>query len=348
MAETTQSLDLRGVRDTAQTRERQPRQPLSPTRLATYAVLLFGAFLAIIPFFWMVSASLMTETEVAAGKWLPATPLFGNYITALERANFMRVDLWDVYRVTDFDAAAHVTNLADTVPFGWRADFNLTLSGYMWNSARMTLITIIGQIVFCVPAAYAFARMQFFGRNFLFAVMLTTLMIPDIVTLIPNYLTVIWIGRFSEALLGPAGAWFNNWPSLTVPFMASAFSIFLLRQFFAQIPLDFWEAARIDGAGHVTFLTRIVVPLSKAPIMTIITFTFIGSWNSLLWPLLLTNSDAWRPVAVGLSRFVSSDAPGDFHLQMAASVLMIVPILILYFFTQKQFTEGIAASGVKG
>jgi ABC-type glycerol-3-phosphate transport system permease component len=130
--------------------------------------------------------------------------------------------------------------------------------------------------------------------------------------------------------------------------MATAFSIFLLRQFFAQIPDELFDAARIDGAGHVRFMTDIVVPLSKAPIMTMMMFTFIGSWNSLLWPLLVAQTDEWRPVAVGLTKFVNSDAPSDFHLQMAASVIMIIPILILYFVTQKQFTEGIASSGLKG
>ncbi len=109
-----------------------------------------------------------------------------------------------------------------------------------------------------------------------------------------------------------------------------------------------WDAARIDGAGHLRYLISVVIPLSKAAIMTAITFGFIGSWNALLWPLLLTQTDEWRPVAVGLTKFVQSDAPTQLHLQMAASILMIIPILILYFFTQKQFTEGIAASGLKG
>ncbi len=347
MADTVQSIDAVRPVDTAQRRTRTPRTPLSPSRIGTYGVLIFGALLAVVPFFWMLSSSLMTQTEVAAGRWLPQTPLFSNYTEALELANFVHLDLWDSYRVTQFDPTASISNLR-TLPVSWRADLNVQISGFMWNSARVTLISIIGQLLFCIPAAYAFARMQFFGCNTLFVVMIATLMIPDIVTLIPNYLVVIWLGHLSEAIFGPGAGWINNWPSLTVPFMASAFSIFLLRQFFAQIPQDLYDSARIDGGGHLTFLTRIVVPLSKAPIMTVITFTFIGSWNSLLWPLLVTSTDAWRPVAVGLSRFVSSDAPGQFHLQMAASMLMIIPILVLYFFTQRQFTEGIAASGLKG
>ena len=137
--------------------------------------------------------------------------------------------------------------------------------------------------------------------------MLATIMIPEVARFIPNYLTVIWLGRLSDALFGIP--WFNNWPSLTIPFMATPFTIFLLRQFFMQIPEDLWDAARIDGAGHFRYLRSVVVPLSKAPIMTSITFGFIGSWNALLWPLLLTQTDDWRPVAVGLTKFVQSDAP---------------------------------------
>jgi ABC-type glycerol-3-phosphate transport system permease component len=190
--------------------------------------------------------------------------------------------------------------------------------------------------------------MKFFGRNILFAIMLTTLMIPDVVTLIPNFLTIIWLGRFGEAICGDACSWYNNWPAQTIPFMATAFAIFLLRQFFAQIPDELWDAARMDGAGHMRFMLQIVLPLSRAPVMTVITFAFIGSWNSLVWPLLVTQSDDWRPVAVGLTRFVDIDARGAYHLQMAASVIMVVPILVLYFFTQRQFTEGIATSGLKG
>ena len=127
-----------------------------------------------------------------------------------------------------------------------------------------------------------------------------------------------------------------------------AFNIFLLRQFFAQIPEELWDAARIDGADHLRFLRSVVVPLSKAPIMTTVTFSFIGSWNALLWPLLVTQTDDWRPVAVGLTKFINNEASSDLHLQMAAAVMMIIPILIMYFFTQKQFTEGIATSGLKG
>jgi ABC-type glycerol-3-phosphate transport system permease component len=286
-----------------------PRRSINWGKVFTYLILSVGALVAVLPFLWMISWSFMSAVEVYTGKILPSRMMFENYSIAWTQGNF---------------------------------------ANYMRNSAIISLISITGLLAFCIPAAYAFARMRFFGKNLLFAIMLTTLMIPDIVTLIPNFLTVVWISRLSESIFGEAAAWMNNWPALTIPFMASAFAIFLLRQFFAQIPEDLWDAARIDGAGHLRFIRSVVIPLSRAPIMTIITFSFIASWNSLLWPLLVIQDDTWRPVAFGLQKFVTSEAGDEFNLQMAASVIMIVPIVIMYFITQRQFTEGIASTGLKG
>lgn len=279
------------------------------SRLLTYAGLIFGTVLALGPFVWVLSASLMTTPEIGAGKLLPSVPVFENYPQAWNVAN---------------------------------------MGHYMWNSTRITFITVLGELLVCIPAAYAFARMQFYGRNTLFGIMLATMMIPAIATLIPNYLTVVWISRLGENLCGEGCKWLDSWPSLTIPFMASAFSIFLLRQFFIQIPVELWDAARIDGAGHIRFLRSVVLPLSRAPVMTVALFGFIGSWNALMWPLLVVQTDTWRPIGFGLLKFVINDAPSQLALQMAAVVIMIAPMLILYFFTQRQFTEGIASTGLKG
>ena len=305
-----------------------PMQRLDLGKIGIYALLIAGVIIAVGPFLWMISASFMTLSEVNLTRLLPENLLWENYATALRRANFLDIEI-----VSD-----PTTGVLQSVG----------ISGYIWNSIRVTLITVTGSLLVCIPAAYAFARMRFIGRNFIFAVFLSTMMIPGIVMLIPHLLTVIWFGRLSESLFGPAGAWFNNWPALTIPFFASVFNIFLLRQFFIQIPDDLWDAARIDGAGHPRFLVKVVLPLSKAPIMTIVTLGFIGSWNALMWPLLVTINDDWRPIAVGLSNFVTSDTPGDLNLQMAASVITVIPILILYFVAQKQFTEGIAQTGIRG
>ena len=223
------------------------------------------------------------------------------------------------------------------------ADFSL----YLRNSVVITLTTATGILVFSVLAAYAFARMEFPGRDLLFNLYLATMMIPGVVLLIPNFLIVRTLNDLFADWLGLPNLWFDNLPPLVVPFLASAFSIFLLRQFFAQIPKELYDAALIDGCGHLRFLTRIVLPLSKAPLMSVAILSAIQSWNSFLWPILVTTKPDWRPITVGLSRFID-EAGAQMHLMMAGAVIAIVPILILYFFTQKQFTEGIATTGLKG
>ncbi len=141
--------------------------------------------------------------------------------------------------------------------------------------------------------------------------------------------------------------WMDSWPALVFPFLASTFSIFLLRQFFMQIPEDLWDAARIDGAGHLRFLFQVVVPISRAAIVTTVIFTFIGTWNALEWPLLVTFTDNWRPISYGLFAF-TTEAGSKLNLLMAASMITLIPVVIIYLFAQKQFTEGIATTGLKG
>ncbi len=271
-------------------------------RSLLYGVLVVGGVIAVVPFLWMILTSLMTLGEAISGRFLPEVPQWHNYAVAWREANF---------------------------------------SQYFLNSIEITFITLAGELVFSILAAYAFARMKFPGRDLIFGILLSTMMIPGMVLMIPNFLTVTWLGR-----VGPI-KWVNNWPALTIPFMGSVFSVFLLRQFFAQIPDDLYDAAQIDGANHWQFLWRVAVPLSKAPIMVITVLSFIGSWNALAWPLLVTNAPTWRPIAVGLYQFVD-EAGSELNLQMAGAVITILPILLLYFLTQKQFTESIARSGMKG
>ena len=225
----------------------------------------------------------------------------------------------------------------------WTAWTAAKFNEYMWNSIRLVAITLVGIIIVSTLAAYAFARMTFPGRDLLFVLLLSTMMIPETVVMIPNFLTITGNNPFL-----PFINWYDNWPALTIPFMAGFFNIFLLRQFFAQIPDELWDAARIDGAGHLRFLTTVVLPLSKAPIMTVIIFAFIGSWNALLWPLIATKAGSdWWPISVGLQNFVSEAGP-ETQLWMAAATISMLPVLILYFFAQRQFIEGIATTGLKG
>jgi ABC-type glycerol-3-phosphate transport system permease component len=223
------------------------------------------------------------------------------------------------------------------------ADF----SRYMRNSVFITGLTVLGVLFTGTLAAYAFARMEFPGKNFIFTLYLATYMIPGAVTMIPNYLIIVELEELFTNTFGMANAWYDNWTALTIPFMINAFSVFLLRQFFAQIPKELYEASLMDGCGHLRFLTRIVLPLSKAPIMSVIVFNTIWAWNQLQWPLIVTSTARWRPITVGLTSFISESA-AETQKIMAGSVITTIPILVLYFFTQKQFTEGISTTGLKG
>jgi ABC-type glycerol-3-phosphate transport system permease component len=283
-------------------RSARPTRRVDVARILSYTILIVGTFVAVIPFLWMVSGSLMNLTEATGRAVLPSTPQWGNYEEAWTDANF---------------------------------------SDYFVNSVIIATITVTGQVIFSTLAAYAFARMEFPAKNLLFTLLLSTLMIPEAVVWIPNFITVTWLGR-----VGPI-PWINNWPALTVPFMASAFSIFLLRQFFAQLPDDLWDSAQIDGAGHLRFLIQVVLPLSKPALLTVMLFTFLGSWNALAWPILVTTKLDWRPISYGLTSFLD-EAGAQVHLQMAGSVITILPVLILYLLVQRQFTEGIATTGLKG
>lgn len=270
--------------------------------ILSYVVLAVGAFVSLIPFIWMIFKSVMSLGDSMGTAFIPTEIHLENYVRAWEIGNF---------------------------------------SEYFVNSILITVITLVGELTFSILAAYAFARMDFPGKNLFFGLLIATIMIPAMVTTIPNLLIVTWLGR-----VGPL-KWLNNWPALTVPFMGSVFSIFLLRQFFIQIPKELFDAARIDGAGHLRFLLQIVVPLSKAPIMVIIVLSFIGSWNALAWPMLVTTEPEWRPIAVGLMNFVD-EAGQEINMMMAGAFITIIPIVIMYFFTQKQFTESISRSGIKG
>jgi len=210
---------------------------------------------------------------------------------------------------------------------------------YFLNSTMVTIGTIVGILITSILAAYAFARIKFPGSNLIFTLFLATMMVPESVTLIPNLFMI-------RGNIIPWGNWNDTFWVLTVPFMANAFSIFLLKQFFEQVPNELWDAARIDGAGHMRFLTQIVLPISSAPIVTVILFAFTGAWNAFSWPLIVT-SRKWRTLMVGLYNFVS-EAGTETHLLMAGAVISLIPVLVLYVFTQKQFTQGIATTGLKG
>lgn len=270
----------------------------SPANIAAYVALSVGALIVLLPFFWMVSTSLMTlpETVTYPPHWLPASPQFGNYAQAWNEARFAR---------------------------------------YMVNTIFIATCTTAGMLVTSSLAAYAFAQLTFFGKNVVFVGMLATLMIPFEVTMIPDFLVVKQLG------------WYNTYWAQIVPWTASVFSIFLLRQFFGGLPKDLWEAAELDGSGHLYYLVAVVIPLSTPALTTAGLFSFLGSWNSFVWPLIVTKDDSMRPIQVGLSYFIQEQGV-VWHLLMAGATITIVPVIVVFLFVQRQFIEGIARSGLKG
>ncbi len=210
---------------------------------------------------------------------------------------------------------------------------------WVFNSVFLTIVATAGTLVSSSLAGYAFARFRFPGRNLLFTLTLATLMLPAYVLLIPNYLLFWKLG------------WLNTYLPLTVPFwFGSAFFIFLFRQFFMTIPIDLDEAARIDGASYPRILWSILLPLSAPVFATAAIIEGINQWNSFLRPLIILNKPETFPLSVGLRYFVVN--PGDNlpkdHLLMAASIMMTLPVIILFFIGQRQFVRGVVMSGIKG
>ncbi len=352
-----------------------------------YLVLILYAILSVFPFLFMLGTSLMTTGEATTKSSL--IPGIGYQIDTKNDITPCILYTRDTYINEEGDSVTKnrfIVDIPDSalvaqqysnyskpvvetreeyfrIPFltnycaAWQQG---KLGKYMWNSVKITAISVTGTVVFATLAAYAFARMSFAGKELLFGILLSTLMIPGIVQTLPNVILVTKIGEifgsqgwFAQNLgLSFCGdtrnCWINNWPALTIPFMAPAISIFLLRQHFQSVPEELWDSARIDGAGHLRFLVQIVLPISKSALFVILLFAFIGAWNELAWPLLVTaGNDTWRPIAAGLQSFFNDEGRLP-QLQMAGSMIAIFPVLILYAITQRSFIEGLSQSGLKG
>jgi ABC-type glycerol-3-phosphate transport system permease component len=206
---------------------------------------------------------------------------------------------------------------------------------YFWNTLVVATVVTAGVCMTSLIAGYAFARLRFPGRGLLFGLVLATMMVPFEAALVPNYVLITKLG------------WYNTYAALIVPWCANAFSIFLMRQAFLGIPQDLYDAATIDGCGHLRFLFRIAAPLTRPMLATVAIFAFLGSYNSLLWPLVVTAEASMRVVQVGLTYFVS-DSGARVHLLMAAATIVMLPAVALYFAAQRLFTEAAAGAGLKG
>ena len=208
-------------------------------------------------------------------------------------------------------------------------------AAYFCNSFAVATCVTIAVAGSSMMAGYAFARLRFRGRELLFGLVLATMMIPFELVLIPNYVLISRLG------------WYNTYAALIVPWCANAFSVFLMRQAFLGLPDDYFDAARIDGCGHLRFLIRIAAPLVKPSLAAVILFSFLGSYNALLWPLIVTAAESKRVVQVGLTYF-QGDAGTQIHLLMCATAFVILPSVALYFAAQRYFVDATLSAGIKG
>ncbi|HEV8526350.1 MAG TPA: carbohydrate ABC transporter permease [Actinomycetes bacterium] len=221
----------------------------------------------------------------------------------------------------------------------WRA---APFGSFLLNSLIVSVLTVISTLVLCSLAGYAFARVRFAGRGLLFIVLMASLMVPFQVTMIPEFLIVKWLGLHVWTQLG-----IDHLGALIVPNLVTAFGIFFLRQFFLTIPIELEEAARIDGTSRLGVLIKIVLPLSLPALATLAVLTFLDSWNSFLWPLIVVNSEPHMTLPLGLTTFQGSHNT-QWSLLMAANVVSLLPMLVVFFAAQRYFVRSVAGTGLKG
>ena len=267
-------------------------------RMFIYAILILVSIVVLFPLYYAVVISLVTDADVS--KYPPVVLPVGlhleNFTRALEMAPLPR---------------------------------------YLLNSFIQSSIVMIAQLILASLAAYAFAFIPFKGKQVMFFVFLSTMMIPWEATIIPNYLTV-------RAL-----RWTDTFQGLTAPFLATAFGTFLLRQFFLSIPKDLHDAATIDGAGHIRFLTTILVPLARPALGTLAIYSFLQTYNQFLWPLLVTNDQNMRTVQIGIA-ILQDEERFMWNVVMAAVVIVLLPTFILFIFGNRQLIRGLTAGAIKG
>ena len=265
----------------------------------TYIILILGSFFMLMPLVWLVRSSFMELNQIFIFPpvWIPEPFTFENYPGVFEAVPFLK---------------------------------------YFINTFTILIPSVIGILISCCMGAYAFSRLNWPYRDFIFAVLMTTLMLPYAVTLIPTFL--IW------AKLGLVNTF---WPLIIPKWFGAIFYIFLLRQFFFTIPKELDEAAKIDGANPLQILWHVILPLSRPALITVAIFAALAEWNDFLGPLIYLNNDEDYTLAIGLAQFTGL-YHSQWNLLMAASTMVVIPVIILFFFAQKHFIEGIALTGTKG
>lgn len=296
----------------------------------SYLLLLGLAAFLVAPFVWMVLISLHPSKT-------PIPPL--NEILPYARKEIKDAD-GKALMETDKDGKPVPKTEAYFAPRFDNYSFvlfhpNLPVARFFLNSVFVTVMVVLGQLLVASMAAYGFSRLRFRGRDWVFALFLGSMMFAGPVTQIPVYLLLRNLG------------WLDTYWSLIIPGVSSAFSIFLLRQFFMQIPKELDEAARMDGAGDFLIYWRVILPLSRAALATCAAFTFIGVWTDFFGPLIYTNTTEMRTLEVGLSIFKNSYGGQNWPLQMTAAVIVMLPLLVVFLFTQKYFIKGITIGSIK-
>jgi ABC-type glycerol-3-phosphate transport system permease component len=273
-------------------------------KILAYTLLFVGSLVFLVPFYFVVNASLKTEAQVNAGEFVtpPAS------IKEMRFSNYPR-------------------SLAPDKMNFWPA---------LSNTVVITTLSVAGQVISCSLVGFGFARFRFRGRSILFMVMLSTLMLPAQVTMIPVFVLFRSMGMID-----------TFWPLIIPQWLASPFFVFMFRQFFAQIPEELIEAARIDGAGNWRVYWQLMLPLSVQVIAILAIYTFLASWNDFLGPLIYLNSPENRTIALALNAFRGQYGISDVHLLMAASVVCMLPCVVLFFAMQKYFVESVAMTGLK-
>jgi multiple sugar transport system permease protein len=284
----------------------QKRRALS--RVMVHVALVVVCCIAVVPFLWMVSTSLKTANEAIAypPRWIPQSFEWGNYGMVLHSGS-MNFLLW------------------------------------ARNTLIIALLGVAGTTLSSALVAYGFSKIEFRGRGVLFAIMLSTMMIPFPVTMVSLFAIFRWLGDHTGM------QWLGTFKPLWVPaWFGSAFNIFLLRQFFLTIPHELSEAARIDGCSELGIFARIVLPLSRPALSVVALFAFMGLWNDFLGPLIYLQRPEQFTLALGLQSIQTQHGGTPWNMLMAASTLVILPVLLLFFLAQKTFIEGIATTGLKG
>ena len=268
-------------------------------RCLAYILLILISIAMLFPFFWMVRSAFLTNREIMTTpiQWLPSHYDLENFKKAFERA-----------------------------PFG----------KYFINSAIIVLINMVGCILSSSFIAFGFSRLRFPGRKLWFALLLSTMMIPQTVLMIPQFLIWQSVGAY------------NTFIPLTVPcFFGNAFNVFLVRQFYAGIPKEYDEAALVDGASYFTIYSKILVPMAKPVLCSVGVFTFMSTWNDFMGPLLYLDKENLKTVSLALQNFMGQHN-SEWNLMMALSTVITLPMIVVYFMAQRYFIEGITFSGLKG